>query len=129
MTCEPVVIEQDVMFTDPVIMGFDPKALPAGDVLHEVFADPVARTLWLSWRPRHIVNQYFADEILLLAEMVKASRPQCGAELARLVRGRFTGPMTNFRSGSLERWADEVMPYLGGKTLSWTIWRSEVRHD
>jgi hypothetical protein len=127
MTCEPAVIEQDIIFTDPVLLGFNPLALPEGDPVRAVFRDVTARTLWLSWRMRHVVAQNFADEVLQLASLVRANSPRTGAELAALVRSRFTGPFTNFRSSLLDAWAEQVIPYLGAEAqpLAWVIHRLE----
>jgi hypothetical protein len=127
MTCEPAVIEQDVIFTDPVLLGFNPLGLAESDPVRAVFRDVTARTLWLSWRPRHIVNQDFSQEVLQLASLVRANSPRTGPELAALVRARFMGPFTNFRSSLLDAWAEQVIPYLGveARPLAWTIHRPE----
>jgi hypothetical protein len=124
MTCEPATIEHHVVFTNPVLMGFDPQQLQPGDPVREVFADHLARTIWLSWRPRHIVNHLFADEVVMLASIVRAAPPSSAEELARIVRQRFGH--SNFRSSLLDQWAAEVFPYINGKHLSWTLYRPEA---
>lgn len=124
---EPAAIEQDVMFTDPVYLAFDPLQLPASDPVREIFADQVARTVWLTWRPRHLVSKSFADEVLLVAGKIKAARPRSIDELHHVMKQHIFQQWTSaFRCPSLPAWCEQAFPYLTGEPLAWAIYRPEA---
>lgn len=98
-------------FTNPVEIAFDPTKL-TGE-MREVWDSTIARTIWLSWRGWHIVNQNFQSDVLMIAKEVKKYPPATVAELRKLVRS-FFGIAGNFQCGSVEEWAEEAFPFVSG---------------
>jgi len=104
-----------------VKLGFDPKTTKA-DRIDEVFADDVARTLWLTWRPSHIVNQYFGDDVLTIAKRIKKTPPTTVQQLRQCFYGTGSGNATNFVSGDVERYCPLALPYFTGeKTVAYEV--------
>lgn len=74
-----------------VKVSFDPM----DGKTRELFCDPVAKTLYLLWRPNHLVNQYFIDECMDFANRFRENRPQNNDQWLRLINNAFCG-LTNF---------------------------------
>ncbi len=74
--------DSDRMFRDPVSLGFDPSTLTdetdlpeEGVTLREVWKDPVARTLWLAIKARHLTSQHFRKQCLQFADGLRKNPP------------------------------------------------------
>lgn len=85
MTCENK--DERPYFKDPISLGFDPefalrqeflKKDPGeeGVKLAEVWGDPLARTLWLAVKARHITSQYFRGACIEQAHSLRQRPPR-----------------------------------------------------
>jgi hypothetical protein len=73
--------QQDAIVKQPVVkLGFDPEH---NQELQAVFADDIARTLWLLWRPGHLVGQDFGELCLSVAWKIRCNEPKTVADLRR----------------------------------------------
>lgn len=110
----------DAMFSNPVKLAFDPRELTGQ--LRTIFDDPLSRTIWLSWRSRHIVNQHFNDEVVEIAKALTKKPPTSCDDVKRLLL-RFRGwPGSNFGCISGPAWAEQVFPFItGGDELRYEV--------
>lgn len=111
----------DKLFSVPVVLAFNPAQ--SSPVVQEIFADDTARTIWLAWRVRHIVNQYFNKEVIEAAARVDARKPTTAKELYKLIQpyGVISPTHSNFVGSELLEWCEQVLPYLTGQTLPYTV--------
>lgn len=100
------------MIPNQVILNFDPEKIE-DEKLRRVFADDLARTIWMGWRVNHIVSQDFNDEVLRLAEMVREEKPRLWESLRRL--GMRLGPYSNFAGTKEDECWRELLPYVAGE--------------
>lgn len=96
-------------FPNPVVMKFDPL-VSKDEEIRQVFADPLARTIWIAFRPRHIVSQYFAGEVLEIARRLRSTDPIDNPEDLNTFL-RFDYPH-HFGTHGDYQWCIEVMPYI-----------------
>ena len=98
---------------NPVKLGFDPNKIDDRE-LAEVFADDVARTFWLAWRPFHLVNQHFSQDCLQIARAIRQRQPKTPEDL------RLCVPFNpyidgNFIASELGRFCVAALPYFTGE--------------
>ena len=98
-------------------LGFDPTALRDPD-LRRVWRDPLARTLWLAVRYRHLVNQHFAKECLAAAKEIRRIQPK---NVHHLVPAMRLG-MPSHACGINEPFWTQLLPYvLGQKQIGYVF--------
>ena len=95
--------------TMPVMIGFDPRGKPW-------WQHRQTRDLVLLWRPGHIINQYFWDEVCKCGLEIEDKKPQTACELASCLRG------SNFMFNDVKIFSESAIPYFTGeKTATWHI--------
>ncbi len=91
----------------PVRIRFDPlkseKILPVYRVTN-------AWKLWLLWKPRHVVNQYFDEECIEIGKTISDFNP-CTIEGLRACF-RFGLGTSNFHDADVIRFCREALPYF-----------------
>jgi len=73
-------------FHDPAPLGFDPLNLiqdetEEGVTISDVWKDPLARTLWLAMKARHLTSQYFRKACIQQAAGLRKNPPKTVNEL------------------------------------------------
>ncbi len=100
------------MIADPCELTF--VVADAEPIIREVFADRLARTLWLGIKGSHIVSTTFNADCLTVARWIR--------EHDGPVSGRWlTVSLQNVRIiGSAETYGDVLAPYANGeKEITW----------
>ena len=96
-------------------LAFDPTRIE-DRMLRRVWKDPLARTIWLAVRYRHLVNQYFTGECLNAAREIRRLRPTDVPQLERAMRHG----MPSHACGITEPFWSQFLPYvLGHKQLGY----------
>jgi len=105
-------------FPSPVKLGFDPMTEDEDHA--KVFKDDVARTLYLLWRPGHIVDQYFSKHVLLVATAIRRNRPSNVDALVACFRYRAGHPYWTERD--VRTFCAKALPYfLGEATVEYEL--------
>lgn len=94
----------------PLKLKFIPETIPE---LKPILASKHAWTLWLLWKSRHVVNQFFNDEVLAIAAQIDKLKPQTDGEL-RTCMGAGLGH-TNFLREDIYTFAREAIPFFTGE--------------
>lgn len=89
-TEEELAREKVSLFPNPVVLNFDPEH-SAGDAeegvtFAEVWADPIARTLWLGIAPCHLKSQYFRKACMDNAAEFRRQPPVTAEDFRRRLR-------------------------------------------
>ena len=74
----------ELPFKTEIPIAFDPAT--ATDKVQEVFADPIARSLWLAIKIGHLVNQYFDDDCIAIAGWIHKQRDEGELERSEFIR-------------------------------------------
>jgi hypothetical protein len=102
----------------------------AGESFRKVWADPIARLIWVAWKRKHMVDQYFDDECLTAAAYYRKN-------LERWLPRYRAGGVSNFYCASHEQFVAEILPVLRGERaitvsypsrIGWMI-TEELRSD
>lgn len=93
----------------PVMLAFDP-ALQEG--LSEILFNTTAWTLWILWKPRHIVSQHFNNEVLRMAARIDEAQPKTPQELLACFNHNHA---QNFVFEDCRKFCDEALPYFTGE--------------
>jgi hypothetical protein len=93
---------------NPINLKFDPKDLDPNSDVGKVFADDLARTLWMGIKIRRVASQYFDLKILELADYLKKTGvPETPEKLNDLFSTKI---------GRLDdTWIEELYPYVSGE--------------
>lgn len=98
------------MISKKVKLNFNPET--ADTEIQEIFANDLARTLWLAIRQGHVVSQYFNKNILQCAVMIEDSRKReelNAEELFQIISGCIViGPCE-------QKFAEELLPFITGE--------------
>ena len=98
-------------------LGFDPTAIREVD-LRRVWRDPLARTLWLAIKYRHLTNQHFQKECLATAKEIRRLKPKDVYSLELAMRCG----MPSHASGITEPFFTQLLPYvLGQKQIGYVF--------
>jgi hypothetical protein len=54
-------------------LAFNPET--ASEPVRQIFARPIARTIWCLWRSNHIVSQHFNGLVMQVADVIEAWKP------------------------------------------------------
>lgn len=97
---------------EPIKLRFDPNK--ARETVQRVFADPIARTLWLMVKITHRVDQTFDDWCLTTADKIRKSPAKSLKELHGLIRPErpFRAESPRFLSDDWEEsrdWLERVL--------------------
>lgn len=109
-------VEKIEPIQNPVRLGFYPDSIgQAGEMpgIREIFANDTARTLWLIWKPRHIVSQHFNTDVLVAARAIDEAKPRTPESLEAC----FRGARGNFTSGDVRRLALLMLPFFTGEAV------------
>lgn len=78
--------------------------------------DDEARTLWLLWRPGHIVSEGFETYCCHIADVIRRNKPKTPMELIKC----FPALSDYWTPGDVERFATGALPYFTGeKSIGW----------
>lgn len=98
-------------------LHFDPLEDPA---TARVFADDVARTLYLLWRRGHMVGDGFPDRVFRIARQIKKSLPQTASELAKCFIWEVRAG-TDFTQSDVDKFCTDAIPFfIGEKIITYT---------
>jgi hypothetical protein len=103
---------------NPVRIVFDPASTDNYKV-RAIFADPVARTLWLAWRVVHIVDEHFNDQVLSVAARF-GQPPRTARELRERINPEYPviwSSTSNFVGEDFPAWCEAALPYFTGKKM------------
>lgn len=100
---------------------YSPKPLPS------IFADNIARALWLGWKQQHIVDQYFNQSVLTAAAAIRRFRPCTADALAEILQAHMDSSREAFGHwNEYLAFAELLLPFaLGHKVVTWT--QSELK--
>jgi hypothetical protein len=111
------------MIKEKVELLFDPEK--ADDDIKKVFADDLARLLWLSVRYGHLVDEHFNNDCLRCAKAIERSKKagELTAEmLFRILSGYAGAPGQGIIGSSEKDFAAELLPFINGeKTISYKV--------
>lgn len=94
-----------------ITLGFDPIAK-----FGAMWQDDVARTLWLLWRPLHLVPEGFEAYCGQIAHKIRTTKPTTAVQLIRC----FPIVSDTWPCGDVERFAVGALPYFTGeKSIEW----------
>ena len=113
---------------DTLILKFDPSKSD-DPMIQQVFADDLARTLWLGIKQGHLASQYFNKECLWAAKQIREAQdnfpllPLTAEGLFDILSNRATVYPGLIGSGEREKaFAAELLPYvLGESQLTYRI--------
>jgi hypothetical protein len=101
-----------------VTLAFDPASITESTLRH-VFDDRLARTIWMAFKWRHLVNQHLEAECLAIAARLH-EKPVTTWEELRLAC-RVEGPR-NFCGGVMDQFYQELLPRLAwGKEIAFVV--------
>ena len=117
-----ITLRVKLSIEDKVKLNFDPSKTKE-DQIAKIFADETARTLWLTWRPYHIVNQYFGREVIERARKIKKEKPTTVFALSRCLRSsHFSSGRSNFIEADIDKWCPIALPFFTGeKVVSYEV--------
>jgi len=97
---------------DPAVLKF--TVADAKPIIQEVFANDMARTLWLGIKGTHLVDQHFNQACLELARVIEQRQEPITA-------GWLTRELQHWNMiGSAETFGDILLPYVTGeKAITW----------
>ena len=96
-------------------MGFDPLSDPETAA---VFADDLARTFYLCWRPGHIVSQHFPAKCLRIADMIRRKNATTEAEVYDAMEPTWV----DITAADAKNFIPGFLPYLRGeKTIGYEV--------
>jgi hypothetical protein len=112
------------MIKETVSLGFDPKT--SNPEIQAVFADDLARTLWLAIKQSgFLASQYFCRNLLRCSEEIKRAKkkgPLDNFALFRILGGFGRGPTCGVIGPSDQVFAEELLPFVTGeKTISFVV--------
>lgn len=111
------------MIKEKVELLFDPEK--SSEEIKEVFADDLARLLWLGVKSSHIVDQHFEKHCLLYAKIIdkaKKKEPLTAQKLFWIISGMARYPGEGIIGTSEKAFAEELLPFVNGeKTITYTI--------
>lgn len=94
----------------PIMLMFDPAKQ---DGLKEILDNPTAWTLWLLWKPRHIVSQHFNVQCLRVAEVIDSRQPKTPDELKACFPT--FGQHDLIRGNDVDKFCEEAVPFFTGE--------------
>lgn len=105
LSFRPSGLQPESLIPKIAVLAFDPLAIEDRK-LRKVWKDPIARTLWLAWKWRHLTDQNFNDQCLKAAAYLTALPVRTLGDLSKAL-GRFP-------AGG-ERFIEELLPYVTGQ--------------
>ena len=106
---------------DHVTLKFDPTASEHPDTA-ELFRHRTARTLYLLWRPGHLVGPGFAALALRVGKLIDQQKPRTAENLAACFP---VAACREFSQGDVDRFCPEALLYfLGEKTVTYEVTKS-----
>lgn len=109
----PKAFRPDERFVPERVTG-ESRRVEAHGTLRKVWRDDLARTLWIAWRWKHIVSQYFDEDCLRATRALRAKPPATPAEL-RMTMCRACGMRRTWDMlavGQDEPWFTQLFPLL-----------------
>lgn len=94
-----------------VRLAFDPRE--SNERTRECFRNPIARTMWLLWRPGHLVSSDFADYCLEIARRIERQKPQTVEVLKRCISPSI-GYYVDFSEFDVNEFCPEALPFFQG---------------
>ncbi len=106
----------DKYIKNPVKLLFNPSDNNMSNELKRIFGDPLARTIWLGTKQRHVTNQYFEKNCLKLAKLINKDGAPDSVEKLEHIFNR------SFGYGYSKEFMAELLPYLSGqKNLEYEV--------
>lgn len=82
------------------VLLFNPKESD-DPTIRKIFADPIARALWMSVKTGHIVSQHFDNDVVYLSKIIKKHPPKDIEDLRNILLGANDPALKlAFRSGA-----------------------------
>lgn len=98
-------------------LTFDPtKTKKPG--LRRVWADPLARTIWIVVKATHLTDQYFEKRCLVAAKEIRRARPTTVEELQKAMRVNMWGNMLTSRESFWEQFLPCI---LGTRQIGYEV--------
>ncbi len=111
------------MIKETVTLAFNPEK--SSKEIKEVFANDLARTLWLGIRQGHLKDDLFEKHCLLYAKMIKRAKKdrRLTSEVLFIILSGMAGYPGEGIIGSKERdFAAELLPFVNGeKTIGYKV--------
>lgn len=111
------------MIKTHLVLKFDPEK--SNEEIRKVFADDLARTMWLAIRPGHLASQDFNRHILAYANIIRRERELEGFTTNRLLNilsGVARMPTAGVIGCQELDFAQELFPFVTGeKTITFEI--------
>ena len=111
------------MILETVPIPFDPAT--ESEEIQEIFANDIARTLWLGIRQSHSVSQHFNASCLRFAkeiEKMKRKRPLTTRELFHIISARGFGDGFQIIGPMEQDFAAELLPFVNDeRTIGFEI--------
>ncbi len=119
-----VRIEQLEMIPETVTLLFNPEA--ASKEVQEVFANELARTLWLAIKPGHLTSGSFNEDCLRRAKIIngiKKKKESLNAQgFLMILSGLAAGPGHMILGATELDFATELLPFVNGdKKISFKV--------
>jgi hypothetical protein len=108
--------EKGIMIRQSVKLNFDPGA--SNPEIQNVFADDLARILWLAIKQGHLTDQNFCGNVLRCAAEIKQAEGKGMLDAKRLffiLSGATKSPGCGIIGPSELSFADEIMPFVTGE--------------
>lgn len=111
------------MIRETVPLLFDPKN--ESEEIQTVFADDLARTIWLAVKDGHVAGQYFNRNCLYYARVIadlKKTKQLTAEQLMRILSGWAMSPVDGIMGDHDLAFATELLPFINGeKTIKFEI--------
>jgi hypothetical protein len=117
---------------NPIALRFDPAT--ADEEIRAVFADDIARTLWLAIKQWHLTSQHFNELCLEASRLLRVCPPATFDEFHRLMRrvnvpGRAVPALDSFEQGISREFFLELWPLVNGEhEMRFTV-PGDIAHD
>lgn len=112
------------MILETVTLAFDPKTIEIQEI-KDVFANDLARTIWLAVKSGHMTSQYFNNDCLHYAKVIENAKkkgPLTANMLFRILSGVAAPPGHGIIGGGELNFATDLLPFVDGqKTISFTV--------
>ncbi len=107
---------------DPLVgLRFDPR--DGSTEIQEIFADDLARTLWLGIKQGHVTTNNFNEDCLCYAEFIRRNLEKEGQEwltaekLCWILSAGYAPPGKGIIGGSETDFAAEFLPFVLGEKI------------
>ena len=106
------------MIPETVTLAFDPA--DESEEIKTIFANDLARTIWLAVKFRHLTTSHFNSSCLHFAAAIKKARkkrPLTSTELSVILSGGTVPPAPRIIGSNEADFVDELLPLVNGEKI------------